>query len=132
MPNTVLLIEDSATFRALLASMLATQSYSVITAENGQAGVKRAAKDRPDVIILDLSLPDMTGADVLSSLKSSTETRHIPVIICTASVDGELRNEVLRRGADEIFTKPVRPKDLFVALHRHLPVEHAVGGTGGH
>jgi CheY-like chemotaxis protein len=86
-------------------------------------------KDRPDVIILDLSLPDMTGADVLSSLKGRDETRHIPVIICTASVDGELRNEVLQRGADEIFTKPVTPKHLFTALRRHLS-EVAVDATG--
>jgi DNA-binding response OmpR family regulator len=109
--------------------MLTSQSYLVIGAENGEAGIRRAVKDRPDVVILDLSLPDMTGADVLSSLKGRDETRHIPVIICTASVDGELRNEVLQRGADEIFTKPVTPKHLFAALRRHLSGV-AVDATG--
>jgi CheY-like chemotaxis protein len=121
MPSTVLLIEDSATFRALLSSMLATQGYSVISAENGESGVRRAAKDRPNVVILDLSLPGMSGVDVLSALKNGTETEHIPVIICTASVDGDLRQEVQKRRADEIFTKPVTPKDLFAALRKHLP-----------
>jgi CheY-like chemotaxis protein len=121
MAKTVLLIEDSVTFRALLSSTLATQRYSVISAENGESGIRRAAKDRPDIIILDLSLPDMSGAAVLASLKSDAQTAHMPVVICTASVDGELRDEVLQKGADEIFTKPVTPRDLFAALQRHLP-----------
>jgi DNA-binding response OmpR family regulator len=119
MADMVLLIEDSATFRALLSSMLTTQGYSVITAENGKSGILKASAERPNAIILDLSLPDVTGADVLSSLKSNAKTGQIPVIICTASVDGELRDEVVKRGADEIFTKPVTPKDLISALRRH-------------
>jgi CheY-like chemotaxis protein len=120
MADTVLLIEDSATFRALLASMLATQGMATIAAETGKAGIQRATKDHPKIVILDLSLPDMTGVDVLSSLKANPETAAIPVIICTASVDGDLRNEVIKNGASEIFTKPVIPKDLTSALRRHL------------
>jgi CheY-like chemotaxis protein len=131
MPSTVLLIEDSATFRALLSSMLVTQGYSVINAENGESGIRRAVKERPSVVILDLSLPGISGVDVLSTLKEAPETGQIPVIICTASVDGELRQEVQNRGADEIFTKPVTPKDLFVALRKHLSVSSNTAGSSG-
>jgi twitching motility two-component system response regulator PilH len=131
MPSTVLLIEDSATFRALLSSMLATQGYSVISAENGEAGIRKAAKERPNLVILDLSLPGMSGVEVLSALKGTPATERIPVIICTASVDGELRQEVQQRGADAIFTKPVTPKDLFVALRNHLSASPNTVGYSG-
>jgi CheY-like chemotaxis protein len=131
MPTTVLLIEDSATFRTLLSSMLATQGYSVMSAENGESGIRRAMKDRPNLVILDLSLPGMSGIDVLSALKGAPETGRIPVIICTASVDGELRQEVQKRGADEIFTKPVTPKDLFAALRNHLSPSLKAADSGG-
>ncbi len=120
MAGRILVIEDSATFRALLTATLRRKGYEVISAETGAAGIREAMKQMPNVITLDLSLPDMSGVEVLSALKADPSTCQVPVIICTASVDGNLRQEVLQKGAAEILTKPVQPTDLFAALNRHL------------
>ena len=120
MAEKILVIEDSATFRALLTATFRHKGYDVVGADSGFAGIRAAKNETPNVICLDLSLPDISGIEVLSSLKGDSIMRHIPVIICTACVDGDVREEVLRRGAAEILTKPVQPADLFAALERHL------------
>jgi CheY-like chemotaxis protein len=120
MSEKILVIEDSATFRALLMATLQRKGYKVIGADTGAAGIQAAKTKAPDIISLDLSLPDISGVEVLGSLKSDLLTRQIPVIICTASVDGGLREEVRRRGAAEILTKPLQSTDLFSALGRLL------------
>jgi CheY-like chemotaxis protein len=120
MAEKILVIEDSVTFRMLLTETLRRKGYDVISADTGFAGLQTAKNQRPDLISLDLSLPDTSGSEVLSSLKTDLITQQIPVIVCTACVDGGLREEVLRRGAAEVLTKPVRPADLFAALNRAL------------
>jgi DNA-binding response OmpR family regulator len=120
MAKKILVIEDSATFRALLTATFRQKGYEVVGADTGFAGLRAAKNETPDFISLDLSLPDSSGVEVLSSLKDNATTRNIPVLICTACVDGGVREEVLRRGAAEILTKPVQPVDLFAALDRHL------------
>jgi CheY-like chemotaxis protein len=116
----VLIIEDTATFRMLLSTTLRKSNFEVVAAENGAAGIQRASKETPQIITLDLSLPDMSGAEVIISLKADPATRQIPVVVCTASVDADVRNEVMRQGAVEILTKPVLPADLISTLNRHL------------
>jgi DNA-binding response OmpR family regulator len=120
MAQKILVIEDSATFRMLLTTTLRRKGYEVRGAETGAAGIRGAQKERPDIITLDLSLPDISGVEVISSLKADLVTRPIPIIICTASVDGNLRGGVLETGAAEILTKPVQSSDLFAALNRQL------------
>jgi CheY-like chemotaxis protein len=120
MEGRILVIEDSATFRKLLIATLRQKNYDVTGADTGSAGIRQAVKQTPDIITLDLSLPDMSGVEALSSLKTDPITCQIPVIVCTASVDSTLRQEVLQKGAAEILTKPVTSADLFSAVDRHL------------
>jgi CheY-like chemotaxis protein len=124
MASKILLIEDSATFRALLTAALRQKGYTVVGAPTGLAGIQAAKYQNPNAISLDLSLPDISGLEVLSALKADLITRHIPVIICTACVDGGLKEEALQRGAVETLTKPLQSADLFAALKRQLsPVD---------
>ena len=120
MADSILVIEDSATFRALLTATLRRKGYQVVVADTGLAGMQIARNRAPSLISLDLSLPDVSGVDLLSALKADLITRQIPVIVCTASVDGGLKDEVLRRGAAEVLTKPLQSADLFAAMNRHL------------
>jgi len=125
----VLIIEDNVTFRGILSMMLQRQGYEVISADKGINGLQRATQDQPNIIILDLSLPDINGVEVLSTLKATPETSHIPVIICTAAVDQALREEVLKRGAEELFDKPVVPSILLLVLNKlsgHKKSHHAI------
>ncbi len=120
MAHKILIIEDSSTFRTLLTTTLRRKGYEVVGADTGLAGIQAAKDQLPNLISLDLSLPDISGAEVLSSLKADLITRQIPVIVCTACVDGCVRGEVLRGGAAEILTKPVKAADLFAAVDRCL------------
>jgi two-component system, sensor histidine kinase and response regulator len=120
MRDKILLIEDIATFRAILSASLRRQGYQVISCETGATGLRAAFTLAPHLICLDLSLPDVSGVDVLSCLKANPNTQPIPVIICTACVDGSLGDELQRRGAAEILIKPIQPAELFRVLGRHL------------
>jgi CheY-like chemotaxis protein len=105
----------------LLTTTLRRKGYDVIGSETGAGGIREAQRgSRPDVISLDLSLPDISSVKVIPALKADLVIRLIPIMIGTASVDGDLRQQVLDRGAVEILTKPVQSCDLFAALNRQL------------
>ncbi|HEU0166337.1 MAG TPA: response regulator [Chloroflexota bacterium] len=103
----ILLVEDNDGIREMLASRLEGRGYEVLTAADGQQAVDRAAADAPDVVLMDLSLPVMDGWDATRTLKSSEQTRHIPIIALTAHVlEGERKASLLAH-ADEYEAKPV-------------------------
>jgi CheY-like chemotaxis protein len=116
----LLVIEDGSNFRAMITSALRRAGYQVVIADTGGMGIAKALKELPDAILLDLSLPDMSGVEVTASLKANPLTRPIPVIICTGCVDEEPKREVLRQGAVEILSKPISPADVNKALRKYL------------
>lgn len=84
--HSVLLVDDDSTSRYLLRGLLATSSCQVIEASSGREGLRMAHDAKPDLIVLDLSMPDLSGIDVLDSLKNDTETQGIPIVICTSKL----------------------------------------------
>ena len=82
--TTVLVIDDDTWIRSLLSDLLRAEGYSVQAATNGAAGVRLAKEHLPEVVVLDLAMPEMSGADVLRELKSDKSTMDIPVIIVSA------------------------------------------------
>ena len=82
--KTVLVVEDDPWIRSLMADLLAGEGYSVVQASDGKAGLDMAEESDPDVILLDLAMPEKSGLDVLHELKSSKPTRDIPVIVVSA------------------------------------------------
>ena len=120
MAGKVLLVESDSDFRGIINSVLRNQGYRVVVTGNGTDGIKKAIREIPDIILLELVLPDMSGVEVTSRLKTHPLTRHVPVIICTAYLDEGPRNEALQRGAAEILTKPVTSVDLLKILRRYL------------
>ncbi|MCX7986601.1 MAG: response regulator, partial [Bacteroidales bacterium] len=107
---TVLLIDDDAELLSFMASFL-SQSYKVLTASNGQEGLKLAELYIPDVIICDVMMPEIDGIEVCNNLKSNLTTSHIPVILLSAKAEIENYIEGLENGADDYIAKPF-----------HLPV----------
>jgi two-component system, cell cycle response regulator len=83
-PTRVLLIEDDAWIRIFLRDLLTDEGYVVIEAADGGTGLRLADQQAPDVVLLDLAMPEFTGMDVLHGLRRMSRTRHIPVIIHTA------------------------------------------------
>jgi two-component system, OmpR family, KDP operon response regulator KdpE len=101
--NTILVIDDEPQIRRFLKAGLELYGYLVGEAENGSAGLNAVAHSRPDLIILDLGLPDMSGLDVLNTVRSWS---NVPVIVLSVQVDEEQKVRLLRSGADDYVVKP--------------------------
>lgn len=103
----ILLVEDNEMNRDMLARRLARRGYELIVAVDGKQGYALAQSERPDLILMDMSLPIMDGWEVTRRLKAASETRSIPVIALTAHAMAGDREKALAAGCDEYDTKPV-------------------------
>ncbi len=101
--NRVLVIDDEPQIRRFISAGLALYSYSVTEAENGSMGLNAVAHIRPDLVILDLGLPDMSGIEVLNTIRSWST---VPVIVLSIQADEDQKVYLLRSGADDYMTKP--------------------------
>jgi two-component system KDP operon response regulator KdpE len=117
----VLVIDDEVQIRRLLQLTLETDGYKVLKAESGEEGIRRAAMDRPDAVVLDLGLPDMDGVEVLKRLR---EWATIPVIILSVRNSETEIISCLDAGADDYLVKPYRSGELLARVRtaiRHRP-----------
>ena len=112
MTHRILVVDDEPDITALVAYHLAKAGYRVSTAARGPDALKAAAEERPDVVVLDLMLPGMSGYDVLAELRARPETRDIGVILLTARKQEADRIRGLTLGADDYLTKPFSPAEL--------------------
>lgn len=120
MQDTVLIVEDEPDVVDLLRYKLGRAGFEVLTAHSGDQGLKEARERRPDLIILDLMLPGMTGQEVCRALKSDANTDTIPIIMLTAKGKPEERVRGLELGADDYVTKPFSPRELVLRVQAHL------------
>ncbi len=123
MSHRILVVDDEPDITALVAYHLAKGGYRVSTAGSGTEAIRAAKSERPDVIVLDLMLPGMSGYDVLAELREHQETRDIGVILLTARREEVDRIRGLELGADDYLTKPFSPQELALrvgALLRRL------------
>jgi len=104
---TILLVEDSLLNRKLVETILKPHGFHVITAENGQAGVEAALRERPDLILMDVMMPVMNGYDATRCLKDRRETARIPVVALTASAMPHERDQAMEAGCDGYISKPI-------------------------
>ncbi len=108
----VLYIEDQADIQKILKlTLLASKKFAVELADTGADGLRRAKELKPDLILLDYSLPDMDGAAVLAALKQS-EVKDVPVVFVTAMTEAEELERCRALGAVDVITKPFSPRDL--------------------
>jgi CheY-like chemotaxis protein len=117
---TILLVEDNEMNRDMLSRRLTRKEFRVVTAEDGQQGVDLAKKERPDLILMDLSLPVMDGWEATRILKSSLETRYIPIIALTAHAMAGDEEKAYQAGCDDFDTKPVVLERLLEKMHTAL------------
>jgi type II secretory ATPase GspE/PulE/Tfp pilus assembly ATPase PilB-like protein len=118
--KTVLIVEDEEPLRRVLRDLLERDGFHVLEASNGVQALDQIDRGAPDVVVLDLNLPQLDGFGVLSRLRSRPATMHLPVIILTAQGDEDSEVRVLEGGADDFLTKPFRPRALSARLHTLL------------
>jgi len=117
----ILVIEDEADLRANVARFLKAEGYEVLTAENGASGVDLAVRQMPDLIVCDITMPEMDGFGVLFSLRENVTTSNIPFIFLTASTRTYDRNWGVELGANDYITKPFKLEQLLDAIRKRLP-----------
>jgi len=111
--QTILYIEDTENNRILVTRQLERKGYRVITAEDAAQGLALAAQERPDLILMDMGLPDVDGWETTRRLKADPGLKHIPVIALTAHVMQGDRESSLEAGCDDYDTKPFQFPRLF-------------------
>ena len=122
--STILVVEDDPATQQLLTTVLG-DDWNVLTAESGASAISVATDERPDLILLDVGLPDMEGFDVCSQFKSDPRLVSIPVIFLTshASPDSEIKG--LEVGGIDYITKPINPPVLRARVRNHVELKHS-------
>lgn len=116
-PPLVLLIEDEPQIRRLLVLALEAAGFGVAEARNGALGLQQADRYKPDLVILDLGLPDMDGVDVVRQLRTSSD---VPIVILSARSEEAQKVGALDAGADDYLTKPFGNSELLARIRAHL------------
>ncbi len=117
---TVLLIEDESDVRDLVRLHLRKAGFAVLEAEDGREGLAAVGQSLPDLVILDLMLPEMSGEEVCRQLKAEPATASIPVIMLTAKTQTDDRVAGLEHGADDYVAKPFSPRELVLRVQAVL------------
>jgi len=105
--ETILIVEDNLLNRKLVEAILKPLGYRLLTAVDGEEGIEVATRERPDLILMDLQLPKVSGYDATEVLKSQPETAHITIVALTAHAMADERERALAAGCDGCITKPV-------------------------
>jgi DNA-binding response OmpR family regulator len=121
-PEKILVVEDEQDLRELVAKYFADMGYQVIVAADGTDALDLAKQENPQIILLDLKMPEVDGLEICKKLRADETTKSIPVIIVTA-YNNQL-NEALTAGADDFVAKPVHLLELSVRVKSILKVRH--------
>ena len=122
--NKILVVDDQPVIRQIARSTLKSQGYAIIEASNGEDALTIARDELPDLVLLDVRMPGISGLEVCRELKADARTRHMKIVMLTGEMLEEDREEGLREGADEYFTKPFSPIQLLDKIRSLL------GGEG--
>ena len=116
----ILLVDDSETSLMMARMILSKANYDILVAKDGQAGVETAARERPDLVLLDVVMPRMNGFEACAALKAQPETSGIPVIMVTTRGEGESVESGFTAGAADYVTKPVNGLELLTKVRSAL------------
>lgn len=135
MPEKILVVDDDLDSLKLIGLMLQRQGYEVSAANAGHQAIAKATAEKPDLIILDVMMPDMNGYEVCRRLRANSETKPIPIIMFTAKTLIDDKVAGFEAGADDYLTKPTHPAELAsrvrAILARRPPVQKTVGSGQG-
>ena len=109
----ILVVEDDAPVRNLIGTTLKTHGYDYISASNGESAVMQASSHNPDIVLLDLGLPDIDGVDVIKKIRTWSE---MPIIVISARAEDKDKIDALDAGADDYLTKPFSVEELLARI----------------
>ena len=113
MAEKILIVDDDLDTLRLVGLMLQRQGYEIVAASSGQQALAVAGTEKPDLILLDVMMPDLDGVEVTRRLRTQDDTKEIPIIMFTAKTQVEDKIQGFEAGADDYLTKPTQPRELF-------------------
>jgi two-component system, cell cycle response regulator DivK len=119
--RTILYIEDNEYNRKIVRQLFVRTSYRLIEAVDGESGVAMAQQELPQLILMDVQLPKMSGLDATRILKADPRTSHIPIIVITSFALSGDKETAATAGADNYLAKPYSPRELLAMVRRFLP-----------
>ncbi len=122
--HKILLVEDNEMNRDMLGRRLQRQSYDIVMAVNGIEAIKKAQSEQPDLILMDLSLPELDGWEATRRLKQDNNTRCIPIIVLTAHALKSDRESAFEQGCDDYDVKPIDFSRLLNKIETQLNKSH--------
>lgn len=120
MPHRILYVEDNFQNKRLVKKILAARGYEVLEADDGLTGVEMAREQRPDLILMDISLPGIDGVEATQRIKAYPETSQIPVIALTANAMRGDRERFIAAGCDDYLPKPISTTELLEMVQKYL------------
>jgi len=118
--HTILIVEDYSDSRALLSTFLRTKGYTVVEAENGQQGIEEAERATPDLILMDLAMPEMDGVEAIRRIRRMTKMAETPIFVISAYMMSGVEDDVQAAGGTEIFEKPLDVNALLERIEAQL------------
>lgn len=128
-PATVLIVEDNEDNRIIYRAFLEHHGYAVLEAPDGEAGVRSARENRPDIVLMDISMPVLDGHEATKMLKADPVTASIPVVALTAYAMAEDRRLAEEAGCDSYLAKPAEPRQVLAEVQRMLAQAQAAPGS---
>jgi len=119
-PKKILICDDEPHVRLALETRLKSQGYVVITAEDGGQGIEKAKSEAPDLILMDIMMPEVDGHEAIAALKKDEQTKDIPIIVLTARVEQKDYEKAQSKGVADYVTKPYNPVELIEKIKKEL------------
>jgi DNA-binding response OmpR family regulator len=123
MPAKILVVDDTPKNVKLLADLLTVKGYSVVTAASGREALARLESDEPDLVLLDVVMPEMSGYEVCRKIRENPDAGILPIIMVTALDPAEERIKGLEAGADDFLTKPINQAELLARVKSLLRIK---------
>jgi two-component system, cell cycle response regulator DivK len=120
-PRTVLYVEDNEYNRKIVRQLLSRTTYRLLEAMDGEAGVAMARDETPDVVLMDVQLPKMSGLDATRAIRADAATARIPVIVVTSFALSGDDQRAMQAGASAYLAKPYSPRDLLALIRKFAP-----------
>jgi two-component system cell cycle response regulator DivK len=116
--KTILIVEDNDKNMKLARDVLQAKGYATLEAVNGLDGVRLALAHKPDLVLMDIQLPDINGIEAFGRIRANADTAAIPIVAFTASVTPNDRNRIVNAGFDDFIGKPVNLKEFLATVAR--------------
>jgi two-component system, OmpR family, alkaline phosphatase synthesis response regulator PhoP len=131
-PKTILIVDDDPEARHLYGAALRDRGFHVVTALHGAEGVHLGRRHRPDLILMDIRMPVMSGWDAVRYLKTDPMTANIPIWLISAYAAEEDAEDPDRLGVDRVLAKPIEPREIVAAVEARIgpPLPPTVPGSG--